>query len=69
MIVVGLTVSAYAQGRFGDMPGARGHRGHQHRTEQPKRKVDDEAYKAALDKLPDKKFDPWQNVRQGPQAK
>jgi hypothetical protein len=29
----------------------------------PKKKVDDSQYKAALERMPDKKFDPWQNMR------
>jgi hypothetical protein len=29
----------------------------------PKKKTDDGQYKSALDRLPDKKFDPWQNMR------
>jgi hypothetical protein len=28
-----------------------------------KKKPDDSQYKSALDRLPDKKFDPWQNMR------
>ena len=51
------------------MPGGRGHHGLKQKSEQPKRKIDEKAYKSALDKLPDKKFDPWQGVREQPQAK
>jgi hypothetical protein len=29
----------------------------------PKKKADDSQYKSAIDRLPDKKFDPWQNMR------
>ena len=28
-----------------------------------KKKPDDGQYKAAIERLPDKKFDPWQNMR------
>jgi hypothetical protein len=28
-----------------------------------KKKVDDSQYKAAIERLPEKKFDPWQNMR------
>ena len=28
-----------------------------------KKKPDDSQYKSAIDRLPDKKFDPWQNMR------
>ena len=33
------------------------------KEEAPKKKVDDTQYKAAIERLPDKKFDPWQNMR------
>lgn len=29
----------------------------------PAKKVDDKAYKAAIDSLPDKKLDPWRQLR------
>ena len=29
----------------------------------PKKKEDDSQYKAAIERLPEKKFDPWQNMR------
>lgn len=29
----------------------------------PPKKQDDGQYKAAIERLPDKKFDPWQNMR------
>ena len=70
VIVALLTVSSYAQGMGGQgMPGGKGHHGRPQNTEQPKKKADDKAYKSALDRLPDKKFDPWQNVRETPQPK
>ena len=31
--------------------------------EVPKKKTDDTQYKAAIERLPDKKFDPWANMR------
>ena len=68
-IIAGMTVPACAQGMGGGMPGGRGHHGLKQKSEQPKRKIDEKAYKSALDKLPDKKFDPWQGVREQPQAK
>ena len=72
-IIAGMMVPACAQGMSGGMggglPGGRGHHGLKQKSEQPKRKVDEKAYKSALDKLPDKKFDPWQGVREQPQAK
>ena len=33
------------------------------KEEAPKKKVDDSQYKAAIERMPDKKFDPWQNMR------
>jgi len=61
-----LTVPAYSQG----MSGKR-HQAPDQQAEQHKPKVDDKAYKSALDKLPDKKeaVDPWQNVREKPPSK
>jgi len=29
----------------------------------PPKKKDDEGYKAAIERLPDQKFDPWRNMR------
>jgi hypothetical protein len=43
---------------------ARGNkRGAATKTEEPKKKPDDKAYKAALDRIPTQKYDPWQTVR------
>jgi hypothetical protein len=41
----------------------KGGRGSSQKEEAPKKKVDDTQYKAAIERLPDKKFDPWQNMR------
>jgi len=62
-----LTMPAYSQGMMGG-PGGRKHGGGDQKTEQKKPKVDDKAYKSALDKLPDQKkdSDPWRNVRDTP---
>jgi hypothetical protein len=35
----------------------------QKKQEAPKKKEDDKDYKAAVDRLPDQKFDPWRNMR------
>ena len=32
-------------------------------TDQKKKSNDDGHYKSAIERLPDKKFDPWQNMR------
>jgi hypothetical protein len=41
----------------------KGRRGGEAGMKAPGKKVDDKAYKAALDSLPDKKLDPWRNMR------
>ena len=64
MIILGLAVPASAQGM-----GGKKHRGNSQKAEQRKPQVDEKASKAALDKLPDKKFDPWGTVRETPQPK
>jgi len=60
-----LTVPAFSQGL------TKGRHATEQQAEQPKPKVDDKAYKSALDKMPDKKepFDPWQSVREKPPSK
>ena len=61
-IIAVLTMSAYAQDA-----GGKGRRGrHAQTTEQPKKKVDDSAYKAALKGIPNQQpSDPWGSVRSG----
>ena len=61
-----LTVSAYSQDASGAAGGKR-HGRQAQSTEQPKKKVDDGAYKAALKSIPDQQqpADPWQSVRSG----
>jgi hypothetical protein len=61
-----LTVPAYSQGMSGNR-----HQAQDPQAEQHKPKVDEKAYKSALEKMPDKKepFDPWQNVREKPPSK
>jgi len=57
--IVLLTTSAHAQG----MRGGKGHR-QQQQTAEPKKKVDENAYKDALTRIPDQKpADPWRNMR------
>ena len=72
-IIAVLTAAAYAQGgpggMSGGMPGAKGRHGGQQQSGAPKRKAEERDTKSALDKLPDKKFDPWQNMREAPQPK
>jgi hypothetical protein len=60
-----LTTQASAQGRGRGGKGAKpGQQSEQRTAEQKKREADAEkAYKAALDKIPNKKSDPWENMR------
>jgi hypothetical protein len=54
------------QGAPGEMKGGRGHRGaNDYKKEDVKPKVDEQAYKEALQKIPDskEKYDPWGGVR------
>ena len=59
--VVILTAPAYSQGRG---KGAK-HSGSEQQSADQKKKAaaSGQAYKAALDKIPDKKYDPWRNIR------
>jgi hypothetical protein len=65
-----MTMPAYSQGMGGG--GARRHQP-QDNSQPPekKNKVDDKAYKSALDKIPaaDQKADPWSGVREAPKSK
>jgi len=40
-----------------------GRSGKQEDPNAAKKKPDDSQYKAAIERMPDKKFDPWQNMR------
>jgi hypothetical protein len=57
-----LTAPAYSQGRG---KGGGRHAPSQEQTEEQKKKAAEaeKAYHSALDKIPDKKFDPWGNMR------
>ena len=56
LTIVLLALPAYAQGKGGP-PG-----GDKKQTE-TKPKIDDSAYKNALGNLPNKKYDPWKDMR------
>ena len=60
--IVALTAPAYSQKRG---KGGGRHAPSQEQTEEQKKKAAEaeKAYHSALDKIPDKKFDPWGNVR------
>ena len=59
-ILAALAAPAFAQ----DMAGSNKHHGAPKKsTEDPKVKANDQDYKAALDRLPQQKHDPWGTVR------
>jgi hypothetical protein len=57
--IVLVTIPAYAQG----MSGGKTHHTHDQKAEEPKKKPDDKGYNSSLAKIPDRKYDPWQNIR------
>ena len=58
-VMLALVVPAYSQG----MPGGKKHRGQEQKAGEQKPKSDDKAYNAALSRIPNQKYDPWQIVR------
>jgi hypothetical protein len=63
-VILGLiTVPAYAQGKRTPAPDKK--------SEEPDKKVDDKAYKAALERIPEpkEKYDPWGVARPAEPAK
>jgi len=58
MAITLLTVSAYAQ-----RSGGKRHKEPAQNAGQKKPKVDEKAYKGALDSIPEKKADPWGKMR------
>jgi Spy/CpxP family protein refolding chaperone len=72
MLTLVLSAPAHAQATAGGpemTPGSKGGAGGKHRsgsgakTQEQRPKVDDKEYRAAIDRLPDQKFDPWKNAR------
>lgn len=56
----------FGQGAPGEMKGGRSHKGaNDYKKDDAKPKVDEQAYKEALQKIPDskEKYDPWGGVR------
>jgi hypothetical protein len=45
--------------------GGKRHQGDEKKTERPEKKIDEKAYKAALERIPDskEKYDPWGSMR------
>jgi hypothetical protein len=59
-ILAALAMPAFAQ----DMAGSNKHHGAPKKsTDEPKAKASEQDYKAALDRLPQQKHDPWGTVR------
>jgi hypothetical protein len=58
-LIVLVTMPAYAQG----MSGGKMHHAPEQKAEDQKKKPDDKGYNSSLAKMPDRKYDPWQNVR------
>jgi hypothetical protein len=58
-LIVLVTMPAYAQG----MSGGKSHHQQEQKTEDQKKKPDDKGYNSSLAKMPDRKYDPWQNIR------
>lgn len=65
IILALVAMPAYAQ------MGGKGHRGEDKKSDQKKPQVDDAAYKAALDRIPEpkEKYDPWGVARPAEPAK
>ena len=59
-IVAALAAPAFAQDMAG---GNKHHRAQTKSAEQPKTKANDQDYKAALDRMPQQKYDPWGTAR------
>ena len=62
MIIAALAVPAFAQDTAGSN---KHHSAPKKKTEEPKAQANDKDYKAALDRLPQQKHDPWGTVRSG----
>jgi hypothetical protein len=59
-IIVSLALPAFAQDTAG---GNKHHAARSKKTEAPKVQANDKDYKAALDRLPQPKYDPWATAR------
>jgi hypothetical protein len=59
IILAAVVIALFAAPAAAQMMGKEGPK-----QEQPKeKKYDDKDYKAAIERLPDQKFDPWRNMR------
>jgi hypothetical protein len=59
-LIVLMAVPAYAQGM------GKRHHSEEQKADDQKKKPDDKGYNSSLAKMPDRKYDPWQNIRQSP---
>lgn len=58
-LIVLVTIPAYAQG----MSGGKMHHPPEQKAGDQKKKPDDKGYNSSLAKMPERKYDPWQNIR------
>ena len=64
LTVAAVTLALIAMPAHAQMGGKR-RQGDEKKTEQPEKKIDEKAYKAALERIPDskEKYDPWGSMR------
>ena len=64
LTVAAVTLALIAMPAHAQM-GAKRRQGDDKKTEQPEKKIDEKAYKAALERIPDskEKYDPWGSMR------
>jgi hypothetical protein len=64
LTVAAVTLALIAMPAHAQM-GAKRRQGDKKKTEQPEKKIDEKAYKAALERIPDskEKYDPWGSMR------
>ena len=64
LTVAAVALALIAMPAHAQMGGKR-HQGDEKKTERPEKKIDEKAYKAALERIPDskEKYDPWGSMR------
>ena len=64
LTIAAVTLALIAMPAHAQM-GAKRRQGDEKKTEQPEKKIDEKAYKAALERIPDskEKYDPWGSMR------
>ena len=70
LTVAAVTLALIAMPAHAQMGGKR-RQGDEKKTEQPEKKIDEKAYKAALERIPDskEKYDPWGSMRPAESAR